>query len=325
MAVPKKSALTQAAKINKDSTQSDQVTLDVADDVLISELLTKESNSVLWWAVIASVIFHLCLLAIKFSDPKALEDLFTRKSLEVVLLNARTEDIPAQAQVMAQYNSAGGGESDNNDYARASQAYDAVFSSGDSFEKMAAQVGAEAQNNMRMLQVLKESYGRMPPIDPTLGKDDPRRIAEEEKRKHISDRIAAIEQIVQETNARPRRMYIAPSAKRDDQALYFDAIRRKIEQKGTETFPRVSGRLLYGRLKIELVVNARGEFISARVMEGSGNTILDNQSLAIAREAGPFKAAPAELLKAERNVEFVFHMRFNFLDKGHLEVELMKR
>lgn len=291
-----------------------------------SALLPNQSNSFLRMAVIISVVFHLLLLTIKFTDPQAINDFFQRSSLEVVLLNVQGDQAPNNAQVLAQHNYAGGGESDDpRVYATTPQAYSDFESQGDSFESIQQQLNAARQESMRALAVVKEQFAQLAPIDPSWGENDPRRIAEEERRQELSNKIAAIEQRIQEENSRPRRMFIGPSARKDAQAMYYDSIRRKIEQKGTESFPQHAGVPLFGSLLMQVDVNAKGELVRHIVSQSSGNAILDRQAMAIVDSAGPFSAAPAELLRLESNVEFVFIMRFNFLNEGKVETELVQR
>ena len=292
---------------------------------LDSALTPKQSNTVLRTAIIVSVVFHLALLTIKFTDPEAINDFFQRSSLEVVLINAQSEEAPTNPQVRAQYDYAGGGDSEEKVYATSSETHSEVFSAGDSFDEIQAELNAAREESMRLLNQVKAQYAQLPPIDPSWGENDPRRRAEEERRRQLSNTIAAIEQRIQEENARPRRMYIGPAARSDAQAMYYDMVRQKIEQRGTESFPQYAGLPLYGSLLMEVVVSPKGQMVSASVLQSSGNAVLDRQAQAIALKAGPFSAAPPELLRVEQNVEFVFVMRFNFLNEGKLTTELMER
>ena len=292
------------------------------------ELMPAQSNAVLRIAVIVSVVFHLALLSIKFGAPEVINDFFRSSStLEVVLLNRGSEEAPTTPQVRAQVNNAGGGDSDNpDDYATSPTSYAPDAVSGDSvFEDSVAEIHARREETLRYLTQARDGLASLPPIDPSWGQDDPRRIAEEERRQQLLDDIAAIEQALREESARPRRMYIGPAAVSDVKAMYYDTIRKQIEARGTENFPQHEGRPMYGQLIMEIVVNPRGELVSTTVLEGSGNAILDRQAQAIAQNSGPFQSAPAELLRVERNVEFVFIMRFKFLNDGTVHTDQLER
>jgi hypothetical protein len=64
----------------------------------------------LHWALLASLAVHAILLSVRFVDPERFNRLFKDTPLEVVLVNARSQEAPLQAQAIAQANLAGGGE-----------------------------------------------------------------------------------------------------------------------------------------------------------------------------------------------------------------------
>ena len=51
-------------------------------------------------AVLVSVAVHAALLAFRFVDPEGFNRTFTDTPLEVILVNARSPEPPAQAQAM---------------------------------------------------------------------------------------------------------------------------------------------------------------------------------------------------------------------------------
>lgn len=289
-------------------------------------LMPSPSNKVFRFAIGFSIVLHLALLAVKFSDPVTINNFLRTTSLEVILINAASEDKPSEAVLVAQNDFAGGGESvEVGVYSSSPDEFSLQAQQGNDFEDTIRQMNEARQQTARELTSIKELYSMLPPIDPNLGESDPRRIAEEEYRRALSDKISAIEQRIEEENSRPRRMYIGPSTRSHVQAVYYDSIRKKIEIKGTESFPQHNGKPMYGSLLMEVSVNPVGVLTKTVIVESSGNPILDRQAQAIAASAGPFPAAPTELLKLERNIEFVFVMRFHFKSDGHVETELHER
>ena len=61
----------------------------------------------------ASLIVHAVLLTVRFVDPERFNRVFQDSPLEVILVNARTNDKPEKAQALAQSNMAGGGDVDS--------------------------------------------------------------------------------------------------------------------------------------------------------------------------------------------------------------------
>ena len=68
--------------------------------------------SALHWALLVSFGVHGALLTVRFVDPEAFNRVFRDTPLEVILVNARSNEAPTQAQAIAQANLAGGGEAD---------------------------------------------------------------------------------------------------------------------------------------------------------------------------------------------------------------------
>ncbi len=64
----------------------------------------------LHWALLASAAVHGVLLTVRFVDPEAFNRVFQDTPLEVVLVNARSDEAPLKPQAIAQASLAGGGE-----------------------------------------------------------------------------------------------------------------------------------------------------------------------------------------------------------------------
>ena len=64
----------------------------------------------LQWALALSLGAHGVLLTVRFVDPEAINRAFRDTPLEVILVNARGDEPPTEAQAIAQANLAGGGE-----------------------------------------------------------------------------------------------------------------------------------------------------------------------------------------------------------------------
>ena len=66
--------------------------------------------SPLQWALLVSAAFHGALLTVRFVDPEAFNRVFSDTPLEVILVNAKSNEVPLKAQAIAQAHLAGGGE-----------------------------------------------------------------------------------------------------------------------------------------------------------------------------------------------------------------------
>ena len=83
------------------------------------------------------------------------------------------------------------------------------------------------------------------------------------------DGKAEIEKRINEENTRPKKRYISPATREEVYAMYYDALRRKIEDRGTRNFPEYQGKKLYGELVMNVTVDAEGRVIETEVVRPS--------------------------------------------------------
>ena len=134
--------------------------------------------------------------------------------------------------------------------------------------------------------------------------------------------LAAIERRVVEENTRPKKRYLSPATLGTTYALYYDDLRRKIEARGTRNFPEAGGKKIYGELMMALLINHAGRILDARVVQGSGNRVLDRLAEAIAHAAAPFGNFTAAM-RQETDL-FVITARFKFTHEMILETTLLE-
>jgi periplasmic protein TonB len=176
---------------------------------------------------------------------------------------------------------------------------------------------------MLMLARVKQMLAGLPPADPKLANHNPQAQAREDKRRELIKLLAEIERRINEENARPKKRYISPSTREEVYAIYYDSLRRKIEDRGTQHFPELAGKKLYGELTMIVTVNFDGKVLDADVAETSGSLALDRRAKAIARTAGPFgRFNDAMRRKAD---QIVVVSRFKFTRDETLETRLTSR
>ena len=176
---------------------------------------------------------------------------------------------------------------------------------------------------MVLLAQLKKALAALPPPDPKQPQNNPEAHAREDKRRQLVKILAEIERRIQEENARPKKRYISPSTREEVYAVYYDGLRRKIEERGTQNFPQAAGRKLYGELTMIVTVNHDGRVLDTEVVETSGNTVLDRRAQSIARAAAPFgRFNDAMRRKAD---QIVVVSRFKFTRDETLETKLTNR
>jgi protein TonB len=270
-----------------------------------------------------SIAFHAVLLTFRFVDPEGFNRVFEDAPLEVILVNARTNERPDKAMAIAQASMAGGGDADKG-RATSPLPPSALTELGDAAEDAQKKIEAMQEQQMMMLAQLKKALASMPPPDPRQqATSDPDSQAREEKRRHLIKLLAEIERRIEEENARPKKRYISPSTREEVYAMYYDSLRRKIEDKGTTNFPAQAGKKLYGELTMIVTVNHDGHVITTEVVETSGNLTLDRRAQQIARNAGPFGVFNSAMRR--RADQIVVVSRFKFTRDEVLETKLTSR
>ena len=194
---------------------------------------------------------------------------------------------------------------------------------GDAAEDAQRKVESLQEQQTQLLAQIKKQLASMPPPDPSVPSNDPAQAQREEKRKQLIKILAEIEKRISEENARPKKRYISPATREEVYALYYDELRRKIEDKGTVNFPEQAGKKLYGELSMVVTVNFDGRVLDTEVVQTSGNLTLDRRAQNIVRGTGPFgKFNQAMRRQAD---QIVVVSRFKFTRDETLETKLTNR
>jgi protein TonB len=266
-----------------------------------------------------SIAIHAVLLTVRFVAPEQFNRVFQDTPLEVILVNAHTQERPEKAQAIAQAALAGGGDAAQG-RATSPLPYSALTAIGDDFEERQKKLDALQEQQAVMLTQLRKQISTMPQFDPREQSAQQDREQQEQKRKQLIKLLAEIEKRINEENARPKKRYISPATREEVYAVYYDGLRRKVEDKGTENFPEHKGQKLYGELVMVLTVNHDGRVLETEIVQGSGNRQLDTRAQAIARAAGPFgHFGPAMRAKAD---QIAVVSRFNFTREQTLETNV---
>jgi protein TonB len=230
-------------------------------------------------ALAVSVLAHAALLTVRFVAPERFNRVFQDTPLEVVLVNARSEERPESAQAIAQANLAGGGDADQG---RATSPLPPSLQArvGEVLEDEERRIEAMKEQQNRLLAQLHRELATLPVPDPK-SLTDPDTREREQRRIALIKTLAEIEKRVNEENARPRKRYISPATREEVYAVYYDELRRKIEDRGTANFPEQAGRKLYGELTMVITVNHDGKVLDTDIVQSSGQAVLDNRARGI--------------------------------------------
>ena len=277
------------------------------------------SASPLTLALTISLAVHLVLLSVRFVAPQQFNRIFQDTPLEVILVNTRSQEQPETPQAIAQASLAGGGDAAQG-RASSPMPYSALTSVGDEFEERQRQLDALQEQQTTLLTQLRQQVAQLPEFDPREVSQQQDREQQEAKRKQLLKLLAEIEKRINEENARPKKLYISPATREEAFALYYTALRHKVEEKGTSNFPEHQGSKLYGQLVMILTINHDGRVLEAEVVQSSGNPQLDRRAQAIAYAAGPFGDFSAPMRAKADQIAVV--ARFAFTHEQTLETNV---
>jgi protein TonB len=282
--------------------------------------MAKRRISTLHGALAVSLSVHGALIGWRWADPAGFDRLFRAAPLEVILVNARSSETPTQAQALAQAALAGGGDLAAG---RATSPLPATPQAemGNAPDEARKRVDQLQDQQQQLLAQIRREMALLPPPDPQRDTGTPQEREQEERRRQLLKLLAEIEKRINDDNASPRKRYVSPSTREVAYALYYDKLRRRIEERGTRDFPEAQGRKLYGELTMNITVDAVGQLLEAEVVRGSGNALLDRRAVAIVRAAAPFGRFNAEM--RTQTDQIVVTSRFRFTRDEGLEATML--
>lgn len=273
------------------------------------------------WALGLSVAVHVGLVGFRFSAPEAYNRVFQDTPLEVVLVNARSQERPQEAHALAQVRLAGGGEVPQ--VRMSSSPLPPAMTADPGMDLSATQKKIEVlkMQQMHLLTQLKDELSVLTRENAGDKTDSPDREAKVQRQQQLARQLAQIEQRVDQTQGAARKRYISPATQEVVYAIYYDKMRRTIEYRGTLNFPEAAGEKLYGQLTMVITVDSRGQLLSSEVARSSGQPLLDERAVAIVRNAAPFgNFTPPMRSQAD---QIVVVSRFNFSRDATLGTQMM--
>jgi periplasmic protein TonB len=266
-----------------------------------------------------SVGVHALLLTVRFVDPEGFNRIFQDTPLDVILVNSRSGERPTKAQAIAQASLSGGGEAERG-RSTSPLPPSALVEMGDANEESRKQIEELQETQQQLLAQIRRELALLPAPDPRRDDGSPTERAQEERRRQLVQLLAEIEKRINEENTRPKKRYISPATREEVYAMYYDALRRKIEDRGTRNFPEFRGRKLYGELTMNVTIDAEGRVVETEVVRPSNSKVLDRHAVAIVRTSAPF--GPFSKAMRRKADQLVITSRFRFTREDGLETTL---
>ena len=280
--------------------------------------IKRGRDRVLGAALGLSLALHIALLSVHFRSPDGLRWKQESAPLEVVLVNAKTKDRPAKADVLAQSRLNRGGTVEENRRAKTPLPVTEPREPGkDLADAQRRQSSLEAKQQ-ELLAQMSATQSRAPaPAPRQTGVDEPG--AHPSGRDMADLALAAmrlqaqIDRQIDEYQKRPRKTFIGANAAEYRFAQYEEDWRVKVERVGTLNYPAEARGKIYGNLRLTVTIRPDGNVESIELDRSSGLKVLDAAAFKIVRMATPFAAFPPDI---RRDTDLLVITRTWFFGQG---------
>jgi periplasmic protein TonB len=248
-------------------------------------------------ALSISIVIHAIVLSIHFKLPEALRGI-APSQLDVVLVNSKTRSRPAQADVLAQSNLDGGGDTDLDRRAKSPLPVLQPPERGADLKQATRRV---QEMEARQRQLLSQMQSKeMPTAEPEPQAEAKSQVSGADLADSaliIARMEAQIARQIDEYNKRPRRTFVGARAAEVRYALYVEDWRQKIERIGNLNYPESARGKVYGSLRLTVSINSDGTLAAMDLERSSGYKILDAAAQQIVRLAAPYAKFPPDIRK----------------------------
>jgi len=248
-----------------------------------------------------SILLHAVALSIHFKLPDIIRDKYILPPLEVVLVNSKTRAKPVKADVRAQANLDGGGNTDENRRAKTPLPVLKEAGSGADAKRAARRVQELEARQLKMmtrLQAAKSVTTAEQPKPASAAEAPQPQVSGQELATSalaIARMEAQISRQTEEYNKRPRKKNIGARAEEFRFAQYVEDWRLKVERIGNLNYPDGARGRVYGSLVLTVSIKADGSLDKIEVDRSSGYQILDRAAERIVKMASPYAGFPANI------------------------------
>jgi protein TonB len=245
--------------------------------------------------MLAMGLHALVLLAVSFAfefNPLR----HAAETLDVVLVNWRSETAPEEADFLAQASQQGGGDSTRAE--RPTQmSSSAVTGQGQGEQPEQVDAAPPPEPQERLQEVLSDTE-TAPPVPQVTRLEQPEEqlpsAAELMQQSMNAPNLEASLQRENESQSRlPRREFISANTREYEFASYMQAWVAKVERVGNLNYPmEVRRRKLVGNLLLTVGINQDGSVESIDIRRSSGLPELDEAAVRIVRLAAPYSPLP---------------------------------
>ena len=260
---------------------------------------------------LAIVLHALLILGVSFKLP---ERNSTSQTIEITLATHKSLHAPDDADFLAQHNQQASGTLDEAKQLtteRQSEFADTQVRDVNPVPQQQAASTLQLKEQQLLTSTAKSNRTAQVELKPDenteqqpqegMAKDQPLISAE------IASLQAKLDKQRQEYAKRPRvRTLTSVSTKESFDAKYLNDWSNRIEQVGNRNYPKEAlNRHITGHLRLSVVINPDGTIYEIKVLQSSGQRILDDAARQIVRLSAPFASFPAEIRKQADRLQII--------------------
>ena len=251
-------------------------------------------------ALLFSAAVHGMVMSTKFTmiNPRLFED--NSVPMEVVLVNAKSQEAPLNPDALAQVNLAGGGNTDDDRRMKSPLPASAETQSGDAQNEVQTRVAMLEQQAKQLMTQLKHDT-RASPTPQAVPQESNQPINVNQlavQSRELAQLQARVSQQWEEYQKRPKRAFVGANTREYAFARYVDDWVAKVERIGNLNYPEAARRQgVYGSLKLTVSIYADGRIEKVEVDRPSGSKVLDAAADKIVRMGAPYAQFPEDMRK----------------------------
>ena len=258
----------------------------------------KAQDRLVFAAIAISVLVHAIPMSIRFIAADAKRPMIS-PPLEVVLVNSKSSTKPYKAELLAQANLDGGGNTDAK--RRAKTPLPVLPQESKNTELSAATQRQQALEQQARQLLASNKAASTVVLEPRrVDAPDPSQLpTAQELMQRTLEAIKLEAQIAQQMEAyqqRPKRRFLGARAEEYRFARYVEDWRGKVERVGNLNYPEAArSQRLYGSLILTVAIRADGSVENVMIDRSSGKKILDAAAVRILQLAAPYAAFPPDI------------------------------
>ena len=262
-------------------------------------LVSPRHSRLLIAALSISLALHVAIAIVHFSPFDFNRPPVSEPPLEVALVNAKSATKPTKADILAQANLDGGGNTDEKRRAKTPLPVMPKEQPTKNVAVAAQTPETKREQRPELITQLNSDAAVQPQPAPeeTPERTDSPTVSQLMQRTLEAIRLEA--QIAKDWDAyqrRPRRQFIGAQAHEYRFARYVEDWRLKIERIGNLNYPEAArAQKLYGSLVLTVSIRSDGTLENVEISRKSGQRILDAAALKIVEMSAPYAAFPPDI------------------------------